>query len=54
VVRGISMLNEIAMGAFAAVHESESGANRTNRAGLLMSVIRGRPEIMGRRSKRRF
>jgi len=30
------------------------GTNRTNRAGLLMSVDRGRPEVAGRRSKRRF
>jgi hypothetical protein len=34
-----------AMGAFAAVHESESGTNRTNRAGLVMSVDRGRSEV---------
>jgi len=29
-----------------------AGTNRTNRAGLLMSVDRGRPEASGRRSKR--
>jgi hypothetical protein len=27
-----------------ALHESGSGTNRTNRAGLMMSVVRGRPE----------
>jgi hypothetical protein len=31
-----------------------SGTNRTDRAGLLMSVLRGRPELIERRSKRRF
>jgi hypothetical protein len=30
---------------FAAAHESGSGTNRTNRAGLMMSVDRGRPEV---------
>ena len=29
------------------------GTNRTNRAGLLMSVVRCRPEVAGRLSKRR-
>ena len=32
---------------------SHVGTNRTNRAGLLMSVDRGRPEVSGRQSKRR-
>jgi len=32
---------------FAAVHESESGTERTNWAGLLMSVDRGRSEVAG-------
>jgi hypothetical protein len=30
---------------FAAVHESESGTERTNCAGAMMSVVRGRPEV---------
>jgi hypothetical protein len=38
---------------FAAVHESLVGTNRTNRAGQMMSVDRGKPEIIGGRSKRR-
>jgi len=29
------------------------GTNRTNRAGLTMSVDRGRPEVVGRESNRR-
>jgi hypothetical protein len=33
-----------AMGAFAAVHESESGTFRTWRSGLEMSAIGGNPE----------
>src|SRR5712664_1313957 len=32
---------------------SEVGTNRTNRAGLLISVDRGTPEVSGRRSKLR-
>ena len=32
---------------------SEVGTNRTNRAGLLISVDRGKPEVSGRRSKQR-
>jgi len=32
---------------------SPVGTNRTNEAGLLMSVVRGRPEVTGRGSKRR-
>jgi hypothetical protein len=32
---------------------SAVGTNRTNPAGLLMSVPRGRPEVIGRLSKRR-
>jgi hypothetical protein len=39
---------------FAAVHESEAGTKRTNVAALLMSVVRGRPEVTGRGSSRRF
>jgi hypothetical protein len=30
---------------FAAVHESGSGTERTNRAGLTMSVVQSRPEV---------
>jgi hypothetical protein len=30
------------------------GTNRTNRAGLVMSVVRGRPELTGRLPKWRF
>jgi hypothetical protein len=30
-----------------AVHESVHGTNRTNRAGLSMSVVRGGPEVAG-------
>jgi hypothetical protein len=30
---------------FAALHESVLGTNRANRAGLMMSVHRGRPEV---------
>jgi site-specific recombinase XerD len=33
---------------------SAPGTNRTNRAGLWMSVDRGRPEVAGSGSKRRF
>jgi hypothetical protein len=33
---------------------SASGTNRTNRAGLMMSVDWGRPEAAGPQSKRRF
>jgi hypothetical protein len=38
---------------FAAVHESLVGTNRTNRAGLMMSVVRSKPEVVGKWSKRR-
>ena len=31
-----------------------SGTNRTNRAGLAMSVDLGRPEVVGRPSYRRY
>jgi hypothetical protein len=37
-----------AMSAFAAAHESESGTNRTNWAGLMMSAVRGRSDVTGR------
>ena len=30
---------------FAAVHESLAGTNRTSRAGLMMSVDQGRPDV---------
>jgi hypothetical protein len=30
------------------------GTERTNRAGLAMSVVRGGPEVLGTWSKRRF
>jgi hypothetical protein len=39
---------------FAAMHESRSGTFETCRAGLMMSVVRGRPEMAGREAKRRF
>ena len=38
---------------FAAVDGSVVGTNRTNRAGLTMSVVRVRPETVGRGSNRR-
>jgi hypothetical protein len=38
----------------AAVHESLPGTKRTNRAGLLMSVVRGRPEVAFRGRQGRF
>jgi hypothetical protein len=39
------MLNEIAMGAFAAVHESESGTKRTYAFSLMMSASGGRTDV---------
>jgi len=33
---------------FVAVHESVYGTNRTNRAGLAMSVVQGAPEVVFR------
>jgi hypothetical protein len=35
---------------FAAVHESGCGTKRTNRAGQMMSVDWGRPEVTGRQT----
>jgi hypothetical protein len=36
-----------------ALANSEPSTNRTYRAGLMISVVRGRPEVAGPRSKRR-
>jgi hypothetical protein len=33
---------------------SREGTNRTNRAGLMMSVVRGRPECAGRPARSRW
>jgi len=38
----------------AALHESGKALNGTNRAGLLMSVVRGRPEVALRGRQDRF
>jgi hypothetical protein len=39
---------------FTAQSMSPAGTNRTNRAGPMMSVVRGRLEMAGREAKRRF
>ena len=39
---------------FGATHESGIGTNRTNRAGLMTSVVRGRPEVTFRSCQGRF
>jgi hypothetical protein len=36
------------------VHESGCGTKRTSRAGLMMSVVCGRPEVMFRGEEERF
>jgi hypothetical protein len=40
--------------ALANLEPSTHGTNRTTRAGLMMSVDRGRPEVAGNGSRRRF
>jgi hypothetical protein len=42
------------MNLIVAVHESGFGTKRTNRAGLMMSVDRGRPEVAFRGCQDRF
>jgi len=39
---------------FAALHESPIGTFETCRRTLRMSAVRGRPEVTGRHSNRRF
>jgi hypothetical protein len=39
---------------FVAAHESAVGPKRTNWAGLIMSVDRGRPECAGRPARSRW
>src|SRR5882757_4195557 len=40
--------------AFVAAQESVVGTKRTNRASPMISVVRGRLEVAGRRSRRRY